>query len=77
LEAGHWGSPNKDGEGDEHDILKNTAEGKDEARCSADLKFDVNIAERERECVFLTKKTTETLSANATNALAKKTQRPT
>jgi hypothetical protein len=77
LEAGNWGSPNEDGEGDEHDILEDTAEGKDEARGSADLAFLVSVAEREEEIFSLTRKTTETFSANATPALAKKIQRPT
>jgi hypothetical protein len=77
LEAGHWGCPDKDGEGDEHDILEDTAEGKDKARGSADLEFLVSFGEAERNISSLTRKTTETFNANATLALAKKIQRPT
>jgi len=37
LQTGDWGCPDEDGEGHEHDILQNTAKGKDETRSSANL----------------------------------------
>lgn len=77
LERRHRGRPDKDGESDEHDILKNTAKRKDKARGSADLSFLVSRVELGRIMASLTRKTTETFNANATLALAKKIQRPT
>jgi hypothetical protein len=43
LEVGDRCSPDQDGEGDEHNILQDTTEGKNKARGSADLEFHVRI----------------------------------